>query len=251
MTITLAAVGTSAASTLALGGFSLQVQIPSATPTCAYGLNAGGRGFGPAGGNGVINITTGPACVWSLFNLPNWIVLTSPLSGTGNGTLSYQAMANAGGARAAAVTITNVPFTVEEESANLTFTYIGAMPHLAAEENWTTAFTVVNNGSATSSLRLNFFGDLVNPGGNGGLLLPFTFPQQPQASGPLLAQSFERTLAANASLIVNTAGPKTPPVLVGSAKLIATGAADGFAIFHHNLTAQEAVVPMETRSASS
>ena len=40
-------------------------------------------------------------------------------------------------------------------------------------------------------------------------------------------------------------------MLVGSAQLAATGAVDGFAIFHQILTTQEAVVPMETRNASS
>ena len=42
-----------------------------------------------------------------------------------------------------------------------------------------------------------------------------------------------------------------PPVLVGSAQLAATGAVDGFAIFHLIPGAQEAVVPMETRNANS
>src|ERR1019366_5976537 len=63
--------------------------------------------------------------------------------------------------------------------------------------------------------------------------------------------SFDQTLAANASLIVDTAGPPSPPVLVGSAQLAATNAVDGFAIFHQIVTTQEAVVPMETRNASS
>ena len=58
-------------------------------------------------------------------------------------------------------------------------------------------------------------------------------------------------MAANASLIIDTAGPQTPPVQVGSAQLAATGAVDGFAIFHLIPGAQEAVVPMETRNASS
>jgi hypothetical protein len=40
-------------------------------------------------------------------------------------------------------------------------------------------------------------------------------------------------------------------VLVGSAQLAATNAVDGFAIFHQIVTTQEAVVPMETRKASS
>ena len=72
-------------------------------------------------------------------------------------------------------------------------------------------------------------------------------PRRSAAGG----HSFDRTLAANASLIVDTAGPQTPPVLVGSAQLAATGAVDGFAIFHQIVTTQEAVVPMETRNASS
>ena len=82
-------------------------------------------------------------------------------------------------------------------------------------------------------------------------MLPLTFPQQAATAGPLLAPSFDKTIAANASLIVTTAAPPTPPVLVGSAQLAATGAVDGFAIFHQIPTAQEAVVPMETRNASS
>ncbi|MBZ5586677.1 MAG: aldehyde dehydrogenase family protein [Acidobacteriia bacterium] len=50
---------------------------------------------------------------------------------------------------------------------------------------------------------------------------------------------------------MQTAGPQTPPVLVGSAQLAAAGLVDGFAIFHQIPTAQEAVVPMETRNAGS
>ena len=51
--------------------------------------------------------------------------------------------------------------------------------------------------------------------------------------------------------MITTAGPQTPPVQVGSAQLAATGAVDGFAIFHLIPGSQEAVVPMETRNASS
>ena len=40
-------------------------------------------------------------------------------------------------------------------------------------------------------------------------------------------------------------------MLVGSAQLAATGAVDGFAIFHLIPGSQEAVVPMETRNASA
>ena len=78
-----------------------------------------------------------------------------------------------------------------------------------------------------------------------------TFPQDPTLTEPLLAASLDRKMLSNASLIVTTAGPQTPPVQVGSAQLSSDAAVDGFAIFHQIQTGQEAVVPLETRNASS
>jgi hypothetical protein len=127
--------------------------------------------------------------------------------------------------------------------------FVGSMGHLAAEENWTTTFTLVNKGGAPSQAQLSFFGDASDPSGNGPLALPLVF-SQPLAK-PLLTASYSQTLAANASMIVATGGPQTPPGLVGSAQVSATGAVDGFAIFHLIPGAQEAVVPLETRNASS
>ena len=109
----------------------------------------------------------------------------------------------------------------------------------------------MNKGPGSAQARLSLFGDAANPTGNGPLTLPLAFPQQSGASGPLLASSIDRTIASNASLIVTTAGAQTPPVLVGSAQLAAAGQVDGFAIFHLIPGAQEAVVPLETRNASS
>ena len=126
----------------------------------------------------------------------------------------------------------------------------GSMAHLAAEENWTTTFTLVNKGTSTAQTLLSFFGDLADPTGDGPLTLPLTFPQQ-ESTAPVLDSVLNQNISANASLIVTTAGPQTPPVLVGSAQLASTGAVDGFAIFHQIVTTQEAVVPMETRNANS
>jgi hypothetical protein len=120
------------------------------------------------------------------------------------------------------------------------------MAHIAAKENWTTEFTLVNKGVTSAQARLSLFGDATGP-----LMLPLLFPQQAVASVSLLAASIDRTLGASASLIVDTGGPQTPPVLVGSAQLAATGPVDGFAIFHLIPGSQEAVVPLEARNESS
>jgi len=123
---------------------------------------------------------------------------------------------------------------------------IGSMPHIAAAENWTTSFTLVNNSLFPAQARLSLFGDSGSP-----LPVQFTFPQQTSGSGPLLDSSLDRTITPNASLVIDGGGPTNVPVQVGSAQLAATGAVGGFAIFRLIPAGQEAVVPIETRNASS
>jgi len=129
--------------------------------------------------------------------------------------------------------------------------FVGSMGHIAAEGNWTTTFTLVNKGAAASQAQLNFFGDASDPTGNGPLALLLVFPQP--GVDPVTTASYGQTIAANASAIITTGGPQDPSgqTLTGSAQMGAAGAVDGFAIFHQNSPAQEAVVPMETRNASS
>jgi len=212
---------------------------------CSYALGDGGEAFGAAGGSGAIAVTTSFGCPWSAIGAPSWIVAGTG-SGTGNGTFSFQVLPNAGAARVANVAIGGVAFAIEQAAFAIPgLGFVGSMPHMAAEENWTTTFTLVDKGASPATARLSLFGDP-----SGVLTLPLTFPQN-AAAAPILAASLDRTIAANSSLVIMTAGPQTPPVQVGSAQLSATGAIDGFAIFHLIPGAQEAVVPMETRNASS
>lgn len=214
-------------------------------PGCTYQVNPSGQVFGPTGGTGAINITAGPGCVWTLSNIPGWVTLGGALSGVGNGTINYQVIANAGDYRTAALAIANIPFTIEQQAASIPgLSYVGAMPHIAAQDVWRTTFTLVNKSVNAAAARLSMFGDP-----SGALTLPLVLPQV--SSNELLAASLDRTIAGNASLVVNTGGPQTPPVQVGSAQLSSTGLVDGFAIFHLITGAQEAVVPLETRNAAS
>jgi hypothetical protein len=254
LTVTLTVTGAAPTSNddVSFGGFSIQLQLPSASPVCTYGLAPSGQGFGAAGGSGTINISTAPSCPWSLFDIPSWVIPTTATTGTGSGTVGFQVPANTGGDRTATLSLTDIPFDVEQEAAAIPgLNFIGSLAHLAAEENWTTAITLVNKAGSPATARLSFFGDANDPLGNGPLALPLAFPPSGAAAVAVQAASIDRTLAANASLIVDTAGLQTPPVLVGSAQLAATGAVDGFAIFHQIVTTQEAVVPLETRNAPS
>ncbi len=221
---------------------------------CSYSLSSGGQAFTSSGGTGVIMIDTGPGCPWATSTPPAWVTFSNPASGMGTGTITFQVLPIGGGMdRSGSFVIEGQDFaagqifTIEQEASSLPgVNLVGSMPHIAAEENWTSAFTLVNKGTGSAQVRLSLFGDPT-----GTLTLPLTFPQQPAAQGPLLAASFDRALSADASLIVDTAEQPNSPVQVGSAQLAAAGEVDGFAIFHQIATAQEAVVPMETRNAAS
>ncbi len=212
---------------------------------CNYSLGDGGEAFASAGGNGSIAVTAPAGCPWSASGAPAWVIASNG-SGTGNGSFIFQVLPNAGAARVANLTIGGVAFSIEQQAFAIPgLSFIGSMPHIAAEENWTTTFTLVDKGASPATARLSLFGDP-----SGALTLPLVFPQSLGAA-PILASSLDQTIAANGSFLITTAGPQTPPVEVGSAQLAAAGAVDGFAIFHLIPGAQEAVVPLETRNASS
>ena len=78
--------------------------------------------------------------------------------------------------------------------------------------------------------------------------MPLTFPQ---GGAPLTASSLERTLAPQASLIIDSEALASVPVLTGSLQLSADGQISGFAVFRYQPNGQEAVVPLEDRSAPS
>jgi len=121
----------------------------------------------------------------------------------------------------------------------------GWMPHVASGNGWQTTFVLVNSNPSglPAQAQLNFFDDHGNP-----LALPLTFPQTGTAA---TESSVVESIARGASLWVQTSGALGTALLAGSAQLTTTGGVSGFAIFRYNPNGQEAVVPMETSSASA
>ena len=129
-------------------------------------------------------------------------------------------------------------------ATTITSSFLGSMPHIATQENWTTSFTLVNKGGTTpvSTTLLGYDNSGVP------LLLPLIVPPATTATSTTTLTS---TLAGNSALVVQSTGPANAPVLVGGAQLTSNGPADGFAIFHRISDGQEAVVPLEMRNASA
>jgi hypothetical protein len=120
------------------------------------------------------------------------------------------------------------------------------MAHIAAAGDWNSTITLVNTGASAATARLSFFDDNGNP-----LVLPLAFPQDPTPGGALLAATLDRTLAPNATLVIDTAGRKTDPVQAGSVQLSTDGSVSAFNLYRWNFNNQEAMAPLEIRNTSA
>jgi hypothetical protein len=119
----------------------------------------------------------------------------------------------------------------------------GAMAHVASGGGWQTTFTLVNTGTSSAQVQLSFFDDSGNP-----ISLPLTFVQSGAAT---TASTISQMIAAGATLVILTQGNDAAAPAVGSAQLTTSGNVSGFAIFRYSRSGQEAVVPLETLSASA
>jgi len=114
-----------------------------AAVNCEYAINPDAASFGPAGGNGTVNVTATGGCPWTATSNAPWITVTGGGSGSGNGVVSYSVAANGGIVpRTGTVTIAGNTFTVSQAATGvLVYTdFSGGIP-----PDW----TVEHNGNGT------------------------------------------------------------------------------------------------------
>jgi all-beta uncharacterized protein/BACON domain-containing protein len=84
---------------------------------CSIGLTPTSVSVAAGGGSSTITITTSSACNWSAISNDGFIVLTSPSSGSGNGSLTFSVIANTGAARTGTISISGQTITVSQAAA--------------------------------------------------------------------------------------------------------------------------------------
>ncbi|MEQ1886904.1 MAG: BACON domain-containing carbohydrate-binding protein [Bryobacteraceae bacterium] len=212
---------------------------------CIYVLSSAGQAFPAAGSSADVTVTVNPGCPWTATGAPSWITLTSGASGAGNGIVNLTAAANAGAARSATMTIAGKTFTLEQSYGTIAgLTLGGSLAQVASQGTWRFTLNAINLGNGGAITRFSFLDD------NGaGLALPLTFPQQSPSSGPISASVLDRTIEANAQLVIESTGPDSAPQLIGSGLLQSNGNVSGFGIFSNPTLGWNAVVPLEARNA--
>jgi hypothetical protein len=178
-----------------------------------------------------------PAEGHSSFMLKSVYPITTGIRGTVEFDTPTGAQITVLGLRATGPALTTVPVLAEVKANG------GSMAHVAYNGGWQTTFTLVNTGISPAQVTLSFFDDNGSP-----LSVPLLFPQTTSANR---TTSVTRNLAASSSLIIETSGEDAFTSVSGSAQLATTGQVSGFAIFRYDPSKQEAVVPLETRNASS
>jgi hypothetical protein len=81
------------------------------------------------------------------------------------------------------------------------------------------------------------------------LALPLSFPQSGEEN--VTAAAWDHTVPGKATLLIESTGPPGSPLLSGSAQFSTEGTVTGFVILRYTPNGQEAVVPMENRTANA
>ena len=85
---------------------------------CSYVLSTTAVSAGASGGSFTITITTSSACSWFAIADDGFIVLTSPSSGAGNGSITFSVLANTGAARTGRLTVAGQAVIVSQAAGS-------------------------------------------------------------------------------------------------------------------------------------
>jgi hypothetical protein len=106
--------------TLAIAGETFTVTQIYEPPICTYTISPTSQSFGRDAASGSVTVTAGAGCAWTASTNSgswDWVGITSGWSGTGNGTVAYNALANnTGSPRTGTLTIAGQTFTITQQA---------------------------------------------------------------------------------------------------------------------------------------
>jgi hypothetical protein len=112
--------GAARSGTITVAGQTFTVsQAAAPPPSCTFSISPAGQDLAAAGGSGTVAVTaSGAGCAWTATSNAAWLAITSAASGTGSGSITFTAAANADGMpRTGTLTIAGQTFTVNEQTS--------------------------------------------------------------------------------------------------------------------------------------
>jgi Putative binding domain, N-terminal len=90
---------------------------------CRYVLTPATQSVGASGGESSVTVAAGPECAWTATTDVGWIALSQPVSGTGNGTITFSAAANGTNERVGNIIVAGQRATVTQPALAPVCTY--------------------------------------------------------------------------------------------------------------------------------
>src|SRR5262245_56069830 len=95
------------------------VQVSQRAP-CRYEVSPATRTMGAGAGTGSVSVSVNNECAWTAASDSSWLTLSSPLSGSGNGTVNFTVAANSGAERTGSVIIGGQRSTITQAAVVVT-----------------------------------------------------------------------------------------------------------------------------------
>jgi hypothetical protein len=147
--------GTQRNGTLTVGGQTFTVtQAPAA---CTYTLSSASQAVVAGGGTGSTNVTAPTGCAWTgVSNGTPWLTVTSGATGSGNGTVAFNATANPNTSpRTGTITIGGQTFSVNQAAAACTFSVTPPSVAIASSASSGSATVTSPTGCAWTGVSNN------------------------------------------------------------------------------------------------
>ena len=140
---------------------------------CTYTLNPTSANVGQSGGTGLsFTVNTAPGCTWTATTSTPWISITNG-SGTGNGTVTFNAAANNGDPRSGTITVNGQTFTVNQASGCMFSINPTSQNFISFGGNGSFALTT-NPGCSWTAVSSDNWISIGNPTGTGNATINFT-----------------------------------------------------------------------------
>lgn len=142
----------------------VQTGLAGGPPTCTATLQPASMSVAASGGPATVAVNAG--CAWTASSGVPWITLTTPASGSGNGTVTLSVARNTGGARTGTATIGGQTFTVSQACPSLispTFREVGA----GVYTQQTVVVTTISGCTWTATSHASWLTITSGAGGNG------------------------------------------------------------------------------------
>jgi hypothetical protein len=214
---------------------------------CVFQLWPTSLTLGPTGARfQTTNVITAFDCPWTATVDVPWVTFGAGNARSGTGrypTANFDVAPNlSGNNRSGKVTIAGQTFTVFQTATAMP-SFLGSLAHIAAGGGWSSSIQLVNSGSTVAQASLSFTDDSGKPVSfplavvNGGL----------DTASPTLV----RVMPSHSSVEIDSNGVGTVKAQTGAALLAGEDTVSGYIRFEYTATGQEAIVPLESRSAST